>query len=185
MVRRFIDRFRADSGQALVELAFVLPIIMLILFGIIDFGLALNNFNGDTNLVNLAVRTASVMGASTTNTTAQCGGVAKTTLLAYVQCEATATGAPTPTYVCFSDNGGFANTNTTLTSGDPLKVKVSSTFGWMRILTGGDSYVKGLGASLSSTISASATMRIEASGTGTNPFFNYTNTGGVSPVCTS
>jgi Flp pilus assembly protein TadG len=177
-------RIRSDSGQALVELAFVLPIVMLILFGIIDFGLALNNYNGDTNLVNIAVRTASVMGASTTNTTAQCGGVAKTNLLAYVQCEATATGAPTPTYVCFSDNGGYASTDTTLTTGDPLKVEVDSTFGWMKILTGGSSYVHGL--SLNSKIGASATMRIEASGTGTNPFFTFTNTGSVtSPICPS
>jgi Flp pilus assembly protein TadG len=176
-MRKFIGRVRSDSGQALVELAFVLPIVMLILFGIIDFGLALNNYNADTNLANLAARSASVMG---TTSTALCNGTSETNLTAFVKCEAAATGAPTPTYVCFGDTASTTPSGT-LTAGDSLKVEVQSTFGWLKLLTGGDSYVKGL--NLNSTISASATMRIEqapSSGT-TNPFFSITAT----PVCSS
>jgi hypothetical protein len=177
MVPKFIGRVRSDSGQAVVELAFVLPIVMLILFGIIDFGLALNNYNADTNLVNLAARSASVMG---TTSTASCNGTSETNLKAFVVCEASATGAPAPTYVCFGDTASGTPSGT-LSVGDSLKVEVQSTFGWLKLLTGGDGSIKGL--NLNSTISASATMRIEqapSSGT-TNPFFSTTAT----PVCSS
>jgi TadE-like protein len=176
LVPTLIRRFRADGGQALVELAFVLPLVMLILFGIIDFGLALNNYNADTNLANLAARSASVMG---TTSTISCNGTSETNLKAFVVCEAAATGAPTPTYVCFADTA--TGLSATLTVGDPLKVEVQSTFGWLKLLTGGNSYVKGI--NLNSTISASATNRIEAApGTGTtNAFFSTTAT----PVCSS
>jgi Flp pilus assembly protein TadG len=176
MARRLTARFRSDRGQALVELAFVLPIVMLILFGIIDFGLALNNYNADTNLANLAARSASVMG---TTTSIGCGTQTDTTLKAFVTCEAAATGAPTPTYVCFADTSS-GSPSATLTTGDSLKIQVQSNFGWLKLLTGGNGYVKGIG--LNSTISASATMRIEqAPSTGTNPFFSTTAT----PLCTS
>jgi len=175
MARKLANRFRSDRGQALVELAFVLPIVLLILFGIIDFGLALNNYNADTNLANLAARSASVMG---TTSTISCNGTNETNLKAFVTCEAAATGAPTPTYVCFADTVSGTNT---MSVGDSLKVQVQSTFGWLKLITGGDGYVKGI--SLNSTIGASATMRVEqapSSGT-TNPFFSTTAT----PLCTS
>jgi Flp pilus assembly protein TadG len=173
MVRNFFGRIRSDSGQAVVELAFVLPIIMLILFGIIDFGLALNNYNADTNLANLAARSASVMG---TTSTALCNGTTETNLTAFVKCEATATGAPQPTYICFGDTASTPPSST-LSTGDSLKVEVQSTFAWLKILTGSNKL------NLNSAITASATNRIEQaepSGT-TNPFFSTTYT----PVCTS
>ena len=175
MTCKFLSRLRSDRGQAVVELAFVLPIVMLILFGIIDFGLALNNYNADTNLANIAARTASVMG---TTTTVLCNGTSETNLKAYVVCEAAATGAPTPTYVCYGDTAS-GTPSATLAVGDSLKVEVSSTFGWLKLLTGGDGYVKGIG--LNSTISASATNRIESVGSTANSFFVTTST----PVCTS
>jgi Flp pilus assembly protein TadG len=168
MMRNLFGRIRSDSGQAVVELAFVLPIVMLILFGIIDFGLALNNYNSDTNLANLAARSASVMGTVST-ITGNCSG--QTNLTAYVTCEASATGAPKPTYVCFSTGSGTS----TLSAGDSLKVEVQSTFSWLKILTGSNKL------NLNSAITASATNRIEQaepSGT-TNPFFSTTST----PLC--
>ena len=155
---------------------------MLILFGIIDFGLALNNYNADTNLANLAARAASVIGSTST---LSCNGTSESTLRAYVVCEAAATGAPPPTYVCFGDTGGTQPSGT-LTLGDPLKVEVQSTFGWLKLLTGGNGYVGGL--KLNATISASATNRIEAvwttSSPATNPFFSTTAITGT-PVCPS
>jgi Flp pilus assembly protein TadG len=175
MARKFSCRIRSDRGQAVVELAFVVPIVMLILFGIIDFGLALNNYNADTNLANLAARTASVMG---TTTSVPCNGTPETSLKAYVVCEASVTGAPTPTYVCYGDTAS-GTPSATLVTGDSLKVEVQSTFGWLKLLTGGSGYIKGL--SLNSTISASATNRIEQVGTTANSFFVTTAT----PVCAS
>jgi len=158
-----LKRIRAltrENGQAIVELAFVLPLVLLFLFGIIDFGLALNADNSDTNMANLAARTASVIG---TSTSVPCNGTAETTLLAWVTCEAAATGAPTPASVCVADTAG-SSPSSTYAAGDPIKVEVTSNFGWLKLLTGKIS-------NLSSTISSSATMRMEAAPTsGTSTF---------------
>jgi Flp pilus assembly protein TadG len=157
---KWIKALRCENGQAIVELAFVLPLVLLFLFGIIDFGLALNNENADTNMANLAARTASVIG---TQTSVSCNGTAETTLALWVTCEAAATGAPTPTSVCVADTAG-SSPSSTYASGDPIKVVVKSNFSWLKLLTGQIS-------DLSSTISASATMRMEAAPTnGTSTF---------------
>ena len=55
-MRALIRRVRGEHGQAMVELAFVMPILLLLLFGIVDFGLALNQQNQDTNIANIAAR---------------------------------------------------------------------------------------------------------------------------------
>ncbi len=94
MVSKLIRKARTEDGQAVVELAFVLPIVLLILFAIVDFGLALNQQNSDTDIANLAARQVSVIGSSSS---LPCKGAptAPTTLLAWVRCEATVTGAET------------------------------------------------------------------------------------------
>jgi len=49
----------ADArGQALSEFALVLPILLLVLFGILEFGLALNTDNDETHLANMVARYA-------------------------------------------------------------------------------------------------------------------------------
>lgn len=42
-------RARGEGGQALLEFAFLLPVLLLILFGVIVFGMALNNYLELTN----------------------------------------------------------------------------------------------------------------------------------------
>lgn len=167
---KWIKALRCEDGQALVELAFVLPLVLLFLFGIIDFGLALNADNSDTNMANLAARTASVIGSTSS---VQCNGTAETSLKAWVTCEAAATGAPTPSNVYVCDTAG-TSPSSTYANGDPIKVVVTSNFGWLKLLTGQIS-------SLSSTISASATMRMEAAPSTGNNFLSSTTT----PLCTS
>jgi Flp pilus assembly protein TadG len=49
-----------ERGQALPEFALVLPIILVMLFGIIEFGLALNSENDETHLANEVARYAIV-----------------------------------------------------------------------------------------------------------------------------
>lgn len=172
-MRKLKDRLRAQDGQALVELAFVLPLVLLLLFGVIDFGLALHDYNGDTNIANLAARTASVIG---NGPNPSCGGNVETTLTAYVDCEAAATGAPTPSYVCVADTAQ-ASPSGTFAVGDPLEVKVSSTFGWAKILTGGDGYIGRLNPT--STLTASATMRVEQAPSAPGP------SGFLTPLCSA
>jgi Flp pilus assembly protein TadG len=158
-LRALIKRVRGEHGQALVELAFVLPILLLLLFGIIDFGLALNNQNQDTNIANIAVREAAVVG---TTSTAMCGTTTETSLGAWAQCESAQMGGPALTNVCVNDIA-TSTTGTTYTTGDPIEVKISSSFGWLKLITGKV-------GNLSSTIGSSATMRVEGTLTGTNSF---------------
>lgn len=162
-MRKLIKRLRGENGQALVELAFVLPIVLLFLFGIIDFGLALNTQNEDTNIANIAVREAAVIGTTST-ATCTLNGVATTehTLGDWTVCEAQVLGETPPSNVCVYDTA-TSSTGTTYTTGDPIQVKLSSTFGWLKLITGKV-------GNLSSTVGASATMRVEGTLTGTNSF---------------
>ncbi len=54
------------KGQAIVETALILPIILLILMGIIDFGLMFNNYLVISNAAREGARNAAV-GSSDTN----------------------------------------------------------------------------------------------------------------------
>lgn len=65
------------KGQALVETALVLPIILLILLGIIDFGLMFNNYLMVSNASREGARTAAV-GATDSEITTLVGDVADT-----------------------------------------------------------------------------------------------------------
>ena len=64
----------AEDGVALVEFAFVLPLLLLLVLGLIDFGKAFNYKNDETHLANQAARYATVnscpqcTGAQTLNT---------------------------------------------------------------------------------------------------------------------
>src|SRR5439155_20151157 len=49
-----------ERGVALVEFGLVLPLILLLLFGMIDFGKAFNYWNDETHLANEAARYAVV-----------------------------------------------------------------------------------------------------------------------------
>jgi hypothetical protein len=53
-------RMRGDDGAVLVESAFVLPVVVLICFGIIDFGFAFR----DTQTVTAATRSGARIGAT-------------------------------------------------------------------------------------------------------------------------
>jgi Flp pilus assembly protein TadG len=159
------DRFRSlrrdDRGQALVEFALTIPLLLFVLFVIIDFGLAINAQNSDTNLANLAARQGAVIG---TATTATCGSIAQPNLTAYVDCEAAAT-APslgTPCNVTVSDPGG---TSTSVYNvGDSVQISVSVPFNWLGLITGGvNNNLKVASLTSRTTITQSATMRMEQS----------------------
>src|SRR3954454_12012785 len=51
---------RDESGTALVEFAFVLPLLLVLLLGIVDFGRAFNYWIDTTHLANVAARYAAV-----------------------------------------------------------------------------------------------------------------------------
>lgn len=152
---RLINWLRGDTGQALVELAFVIPIVLLFLFAIIDFGLAMNTQNTDTNLANLAARNVSVMTSNTLTCPSQTPAT-EPDLQSWVRCAAAAQGVNTGSSVsptlsaCVTTTAGYG-------VGDPVTIKVTRQFNWVGLIGGLRGYLNGLDSSLSS----SATMRVE------------------------
>src|ERR671932_212438 len=63
-MRRIGDKIRGrvldERGAALVELALVLPVLLILLLGTIDFGKALNYWIDETHLANEGARWAAV-----------------------------------------------------------------------------------------------------------------------------
>src|SRR3954451_18038832 len=51
---------RREDGQALVEFALVLPVLMLVLFGMVEFGRGLNYWNDATHISAEGARFAAV-----------------------------------------------------------------------------------------------------------------------------
>src|ERR687898_1999642 len=58
--RRKRIQFRAQNGQTMTEFALVLPLLALLLFGIVQFGIAFNNYITLTDAVRAGARKAAV-----------------------------------------------------------------------------------------------------------------------------
>ena len=58
MIKR--PNIRSEQGQTMVEFVLVLPVLMVVLFGIVQFGLAFNNYVALTDSVRAGARTAAV-----------------------------------------------------------------------------------------------------------------------------
>jgi Flp pilus assembly protein TadG len=143
-MRRLLQRIhREDSGAALVEFALVLPILIVLLFGLIDFGKSFNYWIDETHLANEAARWAVVNKNP--------GGG---TLQDYIRDQANTpelrnggtSSVADPLQVCISFPAGQA-------VGDPVQVAVSTSYRWLSFL--------GLGAT-ETTITGRSTMRLEA-----------------------
>lgn len=103
--RRFADR----RGEAAIEFAFVLPLLLLITFGLIDFGRALQVQTTLNYAVQAAARCYAVHYGAASGTTSDCGtGGDATAAAAYAATIATGLTAPNS---CFYVNGTAASTN--------------------------------------------------------------------------
>lgn len=135
-----------ERGTSLVEFALVLPLLLLILFGVLDFGKAFNYWNDETHLAAEGARWAVV------NSNPGSG-----TLQQYIQQQADSAELRSGAQVCIS----FPTNPSTGSSGqvgDPVTVTVRSNYSWIPFLSS-----PGGGAlSLPTTISGTATMRLEA-----------------------
>jgi len=54
------NRIREEKGQSMAEFAIVLPILVVFLFGVIQFGITFNNYVTLTDAVRAGARTAAV-----------------------------------------------------------------------------------------------------------------------------
>lgn len=140
---------RSESGQATLELALVLPVLLIVVIAIVDFGRAVNYWNDETHVANLAARYGIVGTLPNSTQDPKCGG--QTTLAAYALCEAQI------------DNPTLANQTTVCVSvpsntiGSPATIKVSAPYTWIPMpkVLGGSTQLA------ASTLSGTATMRLE------------------------
>jgi Flp pilus assembly protein TadG len=148
---RWLRESRSERGTALVEFVLVLPVLLIILFGVLDFGKAFNYWLDEGHLAGQGARWAAV------NTNPGSG----VTLQAYIKSQAETsemtsgggTSMPSAIQVCitFPTN---SSTGTSMQVGDPVTVTVNGTYNWM-------TYIAGKTGIASSTISSSETMRLE------------------------
>ena len=128
----------------------VLPVLLLILLGIVDFGKALNYWNDSTHLSAEAARYAAVNRkpnpANALSLQQQILGQADTAELRTGGTDSVATAAQ----VCITFPNG-----TPVKIGDPVRVSMSFTYAWIPFLADQG----GLG---SATVESSTVMRLEA-----------------------
>ena len=133
--------FHDQSGSAVIEFALVLPLTLVLVFGILDFGKAFNYWIDQTHLANSGARWAVV-----DRNPGEDDGLS---LQEYVKSLGNTSELRGGMTVCVSFPEGTSDV------GDPVRVTVSYPFDWMPFL---DSR---LGIT-STTIDSTATMRLEA-----------------------
>jgi Flp pilus assembly protein TadG len=111
----------AEDGQALVELALVLPLLLVFVFGIVQFSLASNSANDETHLANEVARYAVVNEKPSSESLANWGKK---------QLDSTVLKNQT---LCIRFLANQA-TGTSRQVGDPVEVLVKGTMNWLAIL---------------------------------------------------
>jgi Flp pilus assembly protein TadG len=173
-LRRFVCE---QSGAALTELALVLPLLLLLLLGLIDFGKAFNYWIDETHLANEGARWAVV-----NKTPGGCTGVLQQCIFNQLETgeqQGTVAGTqgslnPAKVNICFY-KATDGTLTTTPTVGDTVKVVVAYAYNWLHYLTS----EANIGPT--TTITGSASMRLE---TVPNPAIisSANNTGGACPA---
>jgi Flp pilus assembly protein TadG len=158
---RRLRPIRDQRGVALVEFTLVLPLLLLLLLGMVEFGRAINYWIDATHLANEAARFASVNRNPS----------ADLTLQEYIRSQATTeelrdgddtdpSGVPTTgrARVCisFPDADDPEAENPDPGVGDPVRATVTATFNWLPFLA------DALDGVTSTEIVGRATMRLEA-----------------------
>lgn len=143
--RKGVDRAaglrRDESGQSLVEFAVVLPLVLLLLLGIMDFGKAFNYWITENQVAAQGARRAAVnLGAAT--------------LQDFVRSQIKVTELHDNAKICVT----FPDGPTKNKVGDPVKVTVAIQYLWLPVL-------KRFGKVGKLTLRNSATMRLEANST--------------------
>jgi TadE-like protein len=133
-----------ELGTAVVEAAVILPLILLLAFGILDFGRAMNYFNNATHLANEGARYAAV--------NANPGGSGKT-LQEYIVDQGDTAEMRAHSTACID----FPSGNSIV--GQPVEVKVKTTFSWLPFF-GNTKLFGSLGFS-DVTMTGRAVMRLE------------------------
>jgi len=140
---------RDQSGQALVEFTLVLPVLLLLFFGMLDFGKAYNYWNDANHLTAEGVRFAVVNRkpdpANAASLQVQIRNQADTGELRTGGTSAVSA----PAQVCVEFPSGTSNV------GDPVRVRMTFTYTFIP-------FIGAKVAALSKTIATTSVMRLEA-----------------------
>ena len=171
-----------ESGQGLTELALVLPLFLLLLLGMVDFGKAINYWIDQTHLANEGARLAAVNNnPGGTGQTLQQFILARAETAEQQGCQTSAgtlqarTGTQRSAHcaavnICFYNSSGNLYTSpASATVGDTVEVIVRYAYDWLRGFPfPGNPFT---------TISGTAAMRLESLPTNYDP---ANNIGGLS-----
>jgi hypothetical protein len=146
---RIRTRARDERGTALAEFALVLPILLVIVLATLDAGKAFNYWIDSTHLANEAARYAAVHKRV----------VAGQSIEQSIINQATTNELKSKLDICIRHPTGPGGT--TGQNGDPVEVKVESSYGWLQFLVGRTGIA-------TTTLRGVASMRIESA---------YTNDG--------
>jgi hypothetical protein len=154
--------FHDEHGQAVAELALALPVLLLVVLAIVDFGRFMNYWNDENHVANLGARAAAV------GSWPSCSGnpdfpPPQASLEAYIDCEvgldstnlekgsSSANGVKSPG-VCISIAAPGAAVGSIASIGMPVTVTVKSTYNFLPWLGH---------AGINGDIAGTATMRLE------------------------
>ena len=139
-LRRFLRR---EEGQALTEFALILPVLVLLLFGVLEFGKLFNYWLDEAHLANTGARYAVVDSLP--------GGA---NLQQYIRSQADTGELRSNAHVCISFPSGTTNV------GDPVKVDVTYTTS-VPVVSGIINTFFGGTNPASIKVTGSSTMRLE------------------------
>jgi Flp pilus assembly protein TadG len=162
-------RTDGESGQAMVEFALILLPLLLLVAGIIQFGIGLNYWLDMNRIANQGARFAVVnawpgcartaAAGSCSSSTWNCIGTppSNTTLARYLHCQTVTRGlrGSATVSVCYPDDGDSTNDGQT---GSPVRVGVDAPFTFVPLLNLGTINLR-----------ARATMRLEQNTNPTQP----------------
>jgi len=132
-----------EDGQAVVEFALILFPLLLLVAGIIQFGIGLNFWLDEQRIANQGARWAVVNAWPGCNRTAAAGSctatpacgpsMSNTTLDNYLKCQAISQGLrdSVTVTVCYPDDGNIGNDGTT---GSPVRVVLDAPFTFVPLL---------------------------------------------------
>jgi hypothetical protein len=160
-----------ERGVALIEFVLVLPLVLLLLFAMIDFGKAFNYWQDETHLANEAARYAVVnknpLGGGSLEAAVKQDADSGELKNGCSGCSIQSPGINVS--FCFVNPDPSDPTKPDTRVGAPLRATVTTTYHWL-------AYLVGQGLPLTSGLSASATMRIEQPYTDSPPGSgNYSN----------
>lgn len=164
-------RLGARDGQALVEFALIVPLFLLLILGVVDFGRAYNYKNDLTSLVNQAARFAEV------NSCAPCSPGQSIEDFTIAQADSgelrsgsgQITAPMTITYCFLNPSPGLVGK-----VGDSLKVTAHASYNWLPFLHLSPTTV---------TLDSSVVVRIATKYDTTAPGANFYSTGSTPPTC--